>query len=138
MSDGNSNTQSGGIGFVGRDNPVGVMLYEAFKKLRKMFPHDDEPHKQWTERRLKSWWNRESENVMHWQMCELFETAKRDKEERVLIAAARREHAEFIAKTARLRSLLEHQDEDFHRTQIEGMGGQLGRVGMPGIDGDRG
>ena len=113
----------------GRDNPIGVMLYEAFKKLRKMFPHDEEPHKQWTERRLKGWWNRESQNVMHWQMCEMYAAASKAKEERALVAAARKEHAEFIEKTARLRALLEHTDEAFFGDQIEGMERQFGQIG---------
>lgn len=114
---------------IGGQGRVSEMLYSALKTLRQMFPHHEEPHKQWNERRLKAWWNRESENVMHWQMLELFEAAKKAKDERELLAAARREHAEFIAKTARIAALLEHQDEAFHSAQIEAMGQQCGRMG---------
>lgn len=121
------------IGGGGRINEI---IYSAFKKLQRMFPHEDEPHRRWTEKRLKSWWYRESENVMHWQMVELYQAAAKAKEERELLAAARREHAEFIAKTARLRSLLEHQDEAFHRTQIEGLGGSMGGMDLSRDGGD--
>lgn len=121
---------------IGGRGRVSETLYEAYKTLRRMFPHTEEPHKQWTERRLKSWWNRESENVMHWQMLELYQAAAKRKEERALLAEARREHAEFIAKTAHLRALLEHADEAFHSHQIEGMGGIVGGMDMPGNKGD--
>lgn len=115
---------------------VNEVLYAAYKKLQKMFPHDDEPHKKWTESRLKSWWYRESENVMHWQMCELYKAAAKAKEERALLTAARREHAEFIAKTARLRALLEFTDEAFHRNEIERLGQLSGRVDCSRIEGE--
>lgn len=121
----------------GKENPVGVMLFEAFDKLRKMFPHNGEPHYQWTERRIKAWWNRETENVLHREMVELFEAAQKAKEERGLISAARREHADFIAKTARLAAILEHQDEAFHRNQIEALGQQSRGMGGTGNSGDR-
>jgi hypothetical protein len=121
---------------IGGSGRVNEIIYRALKALQKMFPHDDEPHKRWTERRLKSWWNRESENVMHWQMVELYQVAAKEKEERALLDAARREHAKFIEKTARLRAVLERQDEDFHSPQIEGLGSIMGRVDRPRNQGD--
>lgn len=121
---------------IGGRGRVSETLYEAYKTLRNMFPHTEEPHKQWTERRLRSWWNRESENVMHWQMLELYQAAAKKKEERALLAEARREHAEFIAKTARIRAFLEHQDEAFNCVQIEGMGHVMGRVDCSRVEGE--
>ena len=115
---------------IGGQGRVSEMLYSALKTLRQMFPHRDEPHKQWNERRLKAWWNKESENVMHWQMVELYQAAAKAKEERALLAAARREHAEFVAKTARLAALIEHQDEAFHSASIDALRGSMGHVDL--------
>ena len=69
-------------------------------------------------------------------MVELYEAAKRAKEDRELIAAARREHAEFIQKTARLAAMLEYQDTDFHCNQVEAIRGQSSRVDSSGNQGD--
>lgn len=108
-----------------------AMLGKAEAKLKSMFPESG-----WTFRRLRAWWNHETDVVRHWQMVELYEAAARAKEERELIASARREHADFIAKTARIAALLERQDEAFNRPQIEAMGQQLSRMGLPGNKGD--
>ena len=122
------------IGGPGRVNEV---LYAAYKRLQRMFPHEQDNFNKWTENRLKGWWYGTSKHVYHWQMRELYEAAAKAKEERELVAAARKEHAEFIAKTARLAALLEHADEAFHSAQIEAMGQQSRRMGLSRIDGDR-
>jgi len=95
------------IGGPGRVNEV---LYAAYRRLRKMFPHEHDDLSQWTETRLRGWWYGTSKHVYHWQMVELFQAAAKAKEERELIAAARREHAEFIKKTSNLAALLERSD----------------------------
>jgi hypothetical protein len=92
---------------IGGGGRVGDFLHTASKELRRLFPHAGERKKQWTERRLKSWWNAESDVVRHWQMMELYEAAETVKSERELLKAARREHAEFIEKTAHIRALAE-------------------------------
>ena len=79
---------------------VGDMLHTAWKELSKRFPHRDEPEKRWTERRLRGWWNNESQIVRHYQMVELYDTAE-------ALRKARDEHAEYRAKTARLRQMAE-------------------------------
>jgi len=79
---------------------VGDMLHTAWRELNKRFPHKDEPEKRWTERRLRGWWNKESQIVRHYQMVELYDTAE-------ALRKARDEHAEFRAKTARLRQMAE-------------------------------
>lgn len=122
------------IGGPGRVNEV---LYSAYKRLQKMFPHVEDNFNQWTETRLRNWWYGTSKHVYHWQMRELYEAAAKVKEERELLASARKEHAEFIAKTARLRALLEQTDPDFFGHQVEGLGGQLGRGDRAGTAGDR-
>lgn len=113
---------------IGGSSSVNDMLYSANKLLSKLFPHNGDASLQWSERRLKRWWYRETEVVRHTQMMELYEAARKAKEERELIEKARREHAEFIARTASLKAMLERQDEDFHSPQIGGLGNNLERV----------
>lgn len=86
------------IAEIGGRRHIGDMFRNACRELRAKFPHRDDPHNQWTERRLRGWWNNESQIVKHFQMVELFETAEALRE-------ARNEHAEYIAKTARIRAL---------------------------------
>lgn len=83
---------------IGGKRRVNEMLYAAFRELSKRFPHREDPHNRWTERRLRGWWNNESQVVRHFQMLELYETAE-------ALRAARNEHAEYKAKTARLREV---------------------------------
>lgn len=117
---------------IGGGGRVCDFIYHACEKLNEMFPHNGDASKQWTQRRLRGWWNNDSDKVLHWQMVELYEAAAKAKEESELIQAARRDHADFIAKTARIAALLEHQDEDFHRDQIAGIRQQSSRMGGPG------
>lgn len=92
---------------IGGGGRVNDFIYSTFKVMSRLFPHEGEPRKQWTERRLKAWWNQETDVVRHWQMMELFQAAEAAKDERELLKAARRDHAEFIAKTQRIRALAE-------------------------------
>lgn len=82
----------------GRRHHVGDMLRTACKELRKRFPHRSDPQNEWTERRLRGWWNKESSVVKHFQMVELYEVAEELRE-------AREQHAEYRAKTAHLRQM---------------------------------
>lgn len=107
-----------------------VIISIAAEVLDKLFPHKDEPKKQWTERRLWEWWSNRSDVVRHWQMCELHRAAETKKQERVLLEAARREYADFIRKTARLAEMLEHQDKAFHGPQIDALRGSMGGVDL--------
>jgi hypothetical protein len=117
---------------IGGKKPVERMLDDAFETLRAMFPHREDAHKQWTRRRLVSWWRRNSDSVGFRQMTELMMAAEKAKEERRLVEEARREHAEFIARTARIAEMLIRTDEAFHSPQIEGMGDNMGRVHSAG------
>lgn len=85
---------------IGGKRHVGEMLHTAWKELSKRFPHRDDPENRWTERRLKAWRHNESRCVEHFQMMELYATAE-------ALRAARNEHAEYRAKTARLRQMAE-------------------------------
>lgn len=83
---------------IGGKRHIGVMLRTAARELSKRFPHRNDPKNKWTERRLRGWWNNESSVVKHFQMLELYETAE-------ALRAARNEHAEYVAKTSRLRQM---------------------------------
>jgi hypothetical protein len=104
---------------IGGDGRVNDFIFRAFKVMDELFPHKGDPRKQWTERRLKAWWNKETDVVRHWQMMELFEASEAVKNERVLLRAARREHAEFIAKTTRIRTLAQLVASDENRGMAE-------------------
>lgn len=85
---------------IGARRHIGDMFRTACRELRTRFPHREDPENQWTERRLRGWWNNESRTVKHFQMVELFETAEALRE-------ARNAHAEYVAKTAALRQMAE-------------------------------
>lgn len=85
---------------IGGKRHVGAMLNTAWKELNKRFPHKDDPENKWTENRLKAWRYSESTVVRHSQMVELFETAE-------AMRSARDAHAEYVAKTQRLRQMAE-------------------------------
>lgn len=83
---------------IGGKRSVGATLHSAWKELNKRFPHREDPENRWTENRLKAWRYNESRTVNHFQMVELFETAE-------ALRKARDEHAEYKAKTERLRQM---------------------------------
>lgn len=120
---------------IGGGGKVYAMIGKALDKLNELFPHKGEPEKQWTERRLRAWWNHDTDIVRHWQMLELHAAAARAKEEQELLRTARREHAEFIQKTARLASLLELADPDYFSDEIARLGIESRNVGRTGIRG---
>lgn len=77
---------------IGASRHIGQMLGRAAKELNKRFPHKTEPKKKWTARRLKRWWNNESNTVQFYQMIELISTAED-------LRRAREEHAAYKQKT---------------------------------------
>ena len=109
---------------IGGSGKVQTFLYAAYSKLVKMFPHEENPKLQWTERRVRSFWNQEAAYVEFREMRELHAAAAKAKEERELLQKARKEHAAFIEKTAAYRALLERTDEDFFGPEIEGLRSQ--------------
>jgi ATP/maltotriose-dependent transcriptional regulator MalT len=111
---------------IGGSGKVKTILSNAYSRLVKMFPHEEKPEWQWTERRVRSFWNKEAAYVEFREMRELHAAAAKAKEERELLQKARKEHAAFIEKTASIRSLLERTDPDFFGAEIERLGG-LGR-----------
>lgn len=97
---------------IGARRHIGDMFRTACRELRARFPHRDDPENQWTERRLRGWWNNESRTVKHFQMMELYETAEQLKK-------ARDAHAEYKAKTASLRQMAELRASAVHRDLAE-------------------
>lgn len=84
----------------------------AYSLLARKFPD-------WSHRRVRAFWNGEAAGIRFHEMLELDQIAREAKE----LADARKEHAAYVAKTARLARALECQDEDFYRPQIEALGG---------------
>lgn len=107
---------------IGGGGKVNAFLYAAYETLNRLFPHQGEPEKQWTLRRLRAWWNNETDVVRHWQMLELYQAAEHVNSQRDLLEKARKEHADFIEKTARIAALLE-------RSEAFGAGGMAEREG---------
>lgn len=100
---------------IGGTGQVKAMLASAHRFLRENFAHRDEPEKQWTERRLRSWWNKESQKVEFWQMVELATAAELAKIKR---EESRRESNELRARLATLDARLANIDENFHRETL--------------------
>lgn len=98
---------------IGARRHIGDMFRTACRELRARFPHREDPENQWTERRLRGWWNNESRIVRYSQMVELYETAE-------ALKRARDEHAEYRAKTARLRQMAQLVAADENRGVAEG------------------
>ncbi|WP_246734803.1 hypothetical protein [Rhizobium sp. RHZ02] len=107
------------IAEIGGKRHVGDMLRTALRELRERFPHRDDPENQWTERRLRGWWNNESRIVRHFQMVELYETAE-------ALRKARDEHAEFIKETTRIRQMAKLAKTNAVGRVASRQGGQLG------------
>jgi hypothetical protein len=93
---------------IGGSRHIGDMFRKACAELRARFPHRDDPENKWTERRLRGWWNNESQTVRHFQMMELYETAE-------AVRRARDAHAAFKQKTARLREMAELRAQERNR-----------------------
>lgn len=121
---------------IGGPGKGATIVARAYAALTKLFPHEDDPRDQWTERRLRSFLEREAALVKFREMVELHRAAEKAKAERELLAQARKQHAEFIEKTASMRALLEHQDEAFHSPEIERLRGMARGVDRPGTGGE--
>jgi hypothetical protein len=120
---------------IGGKGSAKSILNKAFARLSEMFPHRHEPEKQWTVRRVRGFLGGDAATVQFYEMVELHRAAEEAKAERELLAKARKEHADFIQKTASLRALLERQDEDFHSAELERLRGLSGGSDSPRIEG---
>lgn len=93
--------------------------------------------KNFTRRRIRGLFHKEAALVKYHEMIDLAEVAAIEKQRNEELKSARKSHAEFVTKTARLASLLEVQDADFHRGQIEAMRGNIGGMDRAGTGGKR-
>jgi len=109
---------------IGGSTPPSQLLNKAYIALAQLNP-------KWTHRRVRAIWHREAAAVEYREMIELHRAAEKEVAERAKLAAARKEHADFIEKTARLRALLEHQDSDFHSPEIERLRRVAGGMDRP-------
>ena len=98
-------------------NGKGDMIERAYRAVVKHHP-------QWTRRRrVRALWHREAAGVRYHEMIELAETARKERADREALQEARRDHADYIARTSRLEAMLASTDEAFHRPTLEAMGG---------------
>lgn len=116
---------------IGGPGKVKTILNRAYDRLAEMFPHKEQPEWQWTERRVRSFWNKEAAYVEFREMRELHAAAAKAKEERELLQQARLDHAAFIQKTASYRALLERTDEAFYCDEIERLGRRSSGMDLP-------
>jgi predicted ATP-dependent protease len=110
------------IAAIGGPGKGATIIGKAYEKLAELFPHENDPRDRWTLRRVRSFWERDAAHVKFREMIEMHRAAEIAKSERELIAQARKDHAAFIAKTTAIRAFLEHQDEDFSRSSVAGLG----------------
>lgn len=103
----------------------GDMIDRVHDAVSKRFP-------QWSRRRIRAFWHREAAGVRYHEMMELAEVAREEAETRKRVEDARKSHAEFIARTARVAEALVHQDEDFHCAQIGALRGLAGHLDCAG------
>jgi hypothetical protein len=109
----------------------GDMLDRVYRAIDKYFREQKQPHS-WTPRRVRAFWHREAAGVRYHEMIELATVAAAVKIERDQRKEARKSHAEFIARTARLATALAVSDQEFHRDAIEAFsrvqGGRIDRA----------
>lgn len=120
---------------IGGNGSVKTVLAKAYETLARMFPHRENPRNQWTERRVRAFWHKEAAFVEFREMVELHKAAETAKAERDLLQQARKEHAAFIEKTAALRALFEHQNQDIPGAKPEGLRRIAGGMDRPGVEG---
>lgn len=103
------------------------MIDRVHEAIVKKFPKS-----QWTHRRVRAIWHKEAAGI-HWhEMCQLMDVAecaeaaaKAAEKDAKYIEEARRDHRDYIQKTASIAALLERQDADFHSQNIAGLRGAI-------------
>ncbi len=101
------------------------MLDRVYEAIDRYFRDMGRPHHHWTRRRIRAFWHREAAGVRYHEMVELASVAaatKRYRAEEEQKQQARKEHAQDVARFARLAATLAIQDEEFHRDAIEVLG----------------
>lgn len=101
-----------------------VLLERAYAALSRI-------NDRWTRRRVRALWDGEAARVELREVREMIRAA-RDRER---LEEARREHKRYIEETARLATLLERQDADFHGPSIAALRRVPGGVDSSGTEG---
>ena len=96
----------------GHDEPIKVLWDRAYERLSR---HSA----QWTRRRVRALWAREAARVEHREIREMAEAIR----EQERLRDARKEHAEYLDRIARLETLLLTTDEDFGSHEIAALRG---------------
>lgn len=91
----------GYVAEIGNSTQAKVAIATTLKWLMRLFPHKDNPKNQWTERRVRSFWNEEAALVQFREMVELHRAAEAARDERAK-QKARKQHAAYREETARL------------------------------------
>lgn len=92
------------IGRRGIREPVKSMLERAYRDLSKLNP-------KWTRRRVRAIWDKEASRIEYREMAEM-----------QALIAARKQHAEFRAETARLAAMHLHTSADRLGSLAQGKG----------------
>lgn len=102
--------------------------YDALRRRERALPRTalDERNRQWTERRVKSIWQREARRIDHYEIEDL--TA-------VAVEEARIERQRLKAREQRLAALIAAQDEGAHRETYHNRGWGMGGRDLPGASG---
>lgn len=97
---------------IGGHGGVQEKINRTFDLLSSLFPYKNDPRKQWTYRRVRSFWHKEAAHVEFREMIELHRAAEVAREKRAKLQKARKDHAAFIEQTAAYRALLERRKAD--------------------------
>lgn len=107
----------------GSDEPIKVLWERAYQALSKYGQH-------WTRRRIRALWAGEAARVEYREIKEMaIAIAARER-----LIDARKEHAERLARIARLEALLVAQDEAFHSPEIGALRDTPFGMGGPGTE----
>lgn len=96
----------------------GDMIDRVYTAIDEHFRELKQPHS-WTRRRVRAFWHREAAGVRYHEMIELARVAAAEKAKRERLEEAKKDHADFVTRTARMATALAVQDEEFHREAIE-------------------
>lgn len=104
----------------GMEDSIKVLWERAFRLLASRNP-------KWTRRRVRAIWNGEAARIDHREIAEM--------EAVIALKDARRQHAAFVAETARMATFLATQDEAFHSPEIERLRSLASSVDRAGAGG---
>lgn len=96
----------------------GDMVDRVYDAIDDHFRRQRRRHS-WTRRRVRSFWHLEAAGVRFHEMIELAAVAVAAHANRDRLEEARKDHAEFVTRAARMATALAVQDQEFHRDAID-------------------